>query len=115
MSYKNKEDEKKYQKEHYLRNKELYKKRASISRELLRKRNSEYVQDIKQSNPCLDCGGYFHYSQMDFDHIGSNKSNTISRMSNSSTSLKKIKEEIDKCELVCSNCHRLRTWNRLQN
>mgnify|MGYP007134673230 CR=1 FL=1 len=25
----------------------------------------------------------------------------------------KFKEEIKKCEIVCSNCHRIRTHNRL--
>ena len=115
MAYKNKDDERNYQKDHYLRNKELYKQRASISRKLMRKRNSDYVRDIKKSNPCSDCNNYFHYSQMDFDHINDNKTINIARISNSSLSLKRIQDEINKCELVCANCHRLRTWNRLKN
>ena len=51
---------------------------------------------------------------MDFDHLGSKKQ-TIARLANSEASIKTIKQEIAKCELVCSNCHRLRTWQRLSD
>lgn len=50
---------------------------------------------------------------MDFDHLGDKKTN-IARLVNSEASIKTIKIELSKCELVCSNCHRLRTWQRVQ-
>jgi hypothetical protein len=114
MAYKNKEQEREFQRKHYQDNKELYKSRAQASRITLRKRNSEYVRQLKECTPCKDCKGFFHYSQMDFDHIRNDKTVNIARISNSSISLKRIKAEISKCELVCANCHRLRTWKRLQ-
>ena len=49
---------------------------------------------------------------MDFDHIGS-KRLEISRLlyvSGTATLL----EEIEKCEVVCSNCHRISTKRRLE-
>lgn len=65
---------------------------------------------LLKSNPCTDCGGSFHYSAMDFDHPEDNKSFEIADFGGSSWD--KIQTEIDKCELVCSNCHRVRTWKR---
>lgn len=83
------------------------------NRRKIRERNRDYVRKIKESNPCVDCGQKYHYSQMDFDHLGGKKE-TIARLANSEASIKTIKNEIAKCELVCSNCHRLRTWERYQ-
>jgi hypothetical protein len=53
---------------------------------------------------------------MDFDHIAEHgkKINTISRLINTG-SIQKVKEEIEKCELVCANCHRIRTFSRLND
>jgi hypothetical protein len=84
---------------------------SSHLRKKIRDRNREYVRKIKESTPCADCQIQYHYSQMDFDHIESKKIN-ISRLANSEASIKTIKKEIEKCEIVCSNCHRLRTWQR---
>lgn len=77
-----------------------------------RDRNKEYIRKIKEDNPCTDCGIYYHFSQMDFDHIQGKKRYNIARVANSAVSIKTIKDELRKCELVCSNCHRLRTWQR---
>jgi len=85
----------------------------SHNRKKIRDRNREYVRNIKESNPCKDCGKKYHYSQMDFDHLN-NKKQTIARLASSEASIKTIKQEIAKCELLCSNCHRMRTWMRTQ-
>ncbi len=66
-----------------------------------------------KSNPCIDCKNKYHPFCMDFDHL-KDKTKNISDMLNSGCSLDAIKKEIEKCELVCSNCHRLRTYNRTQ-
>lgn len=47
---------------------------------------------------------------MDFDHLRDKKFN-LSK-AHLTGSLKKITEEIAKCEVVCSNCHRVRTFER---
>lgn len=83
------------------------------NRKKIRERNREYVRKIKESGPCTDCNEYYHYSQMDFDHIDSKK-HSIASLANSEASIKTIKIEIGKCDLVCSNCHRFRTWMRTQ-
>jgi len=70
------------------------------------------VAELK-SHPCTDCGGHFPHFVMDFDHVRGTKRGIISRMSKGRAALAKILDEIDKCEIVCANCHRLRTHLRL--
>lgn len=87
-------------------------RRKQLKRERIAKRLAE-IQKYKAENPCVDCGGKYHPECMDFDHIGDgNKFEVISRMISGGYSEEKVKKEIEKCELVCSNCHRLRTFNR---
>lgn len=66
-----------------------------------------------KSNPCTDCGGSFPVCCMDFDHMdGFQKSYNIGCMFAHHYSKDSIAEELKKCELVCSNCHRIRTQKR---
>lgn len=71
----------------------------------------EFVNKLKDK-PCTDCGGKFHPCAMDFDHLG-DKSFSISSAVNCRTIIA-IMSEMEKCELVCANCHRVRTYNRRQ-
>lgn len=64
--------------------------------------------------PCSDCGNSYPYYVMDFDHIADDKDFNVASGVWYNGSLAKIKLEIEKCEVVCSNCHRERTHNRLQ-
>lgn len=97
-----------YFKKWYHANKEVQHKRIKDRKNLIKNE----VRAYKESNPCVDCGILYHHFVMDFDHIDPNtKTNNISSIINSG-SRNKIWEEITKCELVCANCHRARTWTR---
>jgi hypothetical protein len=74
---------------------------------------ARYIKTYKEITPCADCGDCFPYYVMDFDHLG-DKSFAISRYKTVTNSLERVREEIAKCELVCSNCHRVRTHLRAQ-
>ncbi len=66
-----------------------------------------------KDKPCADCGIKYSHYVMDFDHKeDSEKINDISYMMTRNWSLEKIKKEILKCEVVCSNCHRIRTYKK---
>ncbi len=97
-------------KRYYLRNKELYK----IKNEKRRKLLYDFVIELKQK-PCMDCGILYPHYVMDFDHRDSiSKIATINAMINyHSYSKNKILKEIEKCDLVCANCHRERTYQRI--
>ena len=73
--------------------------------------------DSLKTGFCLDCKGVFPPYVLDFDHLPEyEKSFEISEAIAKKFSKAKILEEIKKCELVCSNCHRIRGYNRkLQN
>jgi hypothetical protein len=83
-------------------------------KELLHRQKQQFkkrLADIKQSSGCVDCGEK-NPIVLDFDHLRDKKYN-ISRMIHDGFSWKAILKEISKCEVVCANCHRLRTYRRL--
>ena len=71
------------------------------------------LRDTMKSIPCADCGGRFDPVCMDFDHRAEEvKLYDVSWMFNRKLSIALIEVEIAKCDIVCSNCHRLRTKHR---
>lgn len=73
--------------------------------------NKKISDALKASTPCKDCNKYWHPCQMQFDHLLNKKYNISEMLSNHTWNT--IEKEIQKCELVCANCHSLRTYNRL--
>lgn len=70
--------------------------------------NRAYIKEIKEV-PCADCGQSYPSCVMDFDHVTGRKLGNISLVARS-WSLEKLIKEIAKCQIVCSNCHRIRTF-----
>ena len=71
----------------------------------------KYLQEYKAGKKCADCGENYPYWILEFDHLRDKKF-TIGQFSSKTVDLTIIKEEIEKCDIVCSNCHRNRTFNR---
>lgn len=63
-----------------------------------------------KDTPCADCGEDFPAEAMDFDHVRGVKVANVSDLMACHPSL--VEAEIAKCEVVCANCHRLRTQTR---
>jgi len=88
-------------------------RRKSLSRQRkARKGMRVWVKELKESTPCTDCGQFFPHYVMDFDHVRGTKIENVSKLYRGLGGKKKIIEEIEKCEIVCSNCHRIRTHER---
>jgi hypothetical protein len=68
--------------------------------------------DIQKSAPCMDCGVSYPPYVMDFDHVRGTKTASVSELLSRDATKRRALAEIAKCELVCSNCHRKRTFNR---
>jgi hypothetical protein len=98
---------KEYHRDHYLRNTNVYKAKANNHR----KRNRDYIQDIKKQSICSSCSEDRWYV-LDFHHLG-DKEFDVSAMIAKASSLEKIKEEIEKCIVLCANCHRELHHNQL--
>lgn len=74
-----------------------------------RVKNREIIQKLKESTPCTDCKNYFPHYIMEYDHKeGFEKLASVSYLM-ANRGLKIIMAEIEKCDLVCANCHRERT------
>ena len=66
----------------------------------------KWVSSIKEQCKCAKCGDDRSYL-LDFHHIDpSIKDDTIARLTSSSSTHEKILQEIDKCVVLCANCHR---------
>ena len=63
--------------------------------------------------PCMDCGGAFPPECMDFDHVPGRGEKLFNVSLASLTFCREtVESEMAKCDLVCSNCHRIRTRKR---
>ena len=108
MPYKDPEKQKNAQKDWYDKNKTLTLQRSNSSRNKRR----DIVREIKESSPCKDCNTLYPYYVMQFDNIDSSTKIANVNQLLSSKSLQSALDEIEKCDLVCANCHSTRTWKR---
>lgn len=101
--------------DYYHKNRERQLQLAKNRKQKYTEERKEYLAEIK-NKPCMDCGKIYPPWVMDFDHrdaklkIGSVSYLAFRKM----LKFDKIREEIEKCDLVCANCHRERTYQRLQ-
>lgn len=69
-------------------------------------RRKQFVSNYKSEQGCSKCGDKRSYV-LDFHHRDpEEKNDTIARLTSNSSKLTKIKEEMEKCEVLCANCHR---------
>lgn len=87
---------------HYRNNRPDYISRARKAK----KRNRAVLRAYLQLHPCVDCG-FADIRCLDFDHQHSKEFNVCEQAHNG-ISVKKLKEEIAKCEVRCRNCHAIR-------
>ena len=96
--------------EHYAANRDYYLAKAKRAKVKFRVAVKELLEELK-AVPCADCGRVFPPWVMDFDHVRGAKLFNVSR--GYRVGRKGMLEEASKCEIVCSNCHRERTHQRL--
>ncbi len=96
-----------YVRAHYQRNRSKYIQKARTRNKEQIKINYEYIVAYLRDHPCADCGES-DIVVLEFDHQR-DKVADVSVLARDGYSLDKIKREIDKCEVVCANCHRRRT------
>lgn len=69
-------------------------------------RKREWINEIKIARGCLCCEE-IDFSCLEFHHADpSEKEDTVSNMAADKASDSRIREEIEKCLVLCANCHR---------
>jgi len=103
-SSKCRECNKAYQREHYKKNKKYYAKKARVWGKDYRHRAYSYLRE-QAKDGCAHCGEQ-DFRCLQFNHTDpSTKTASISNMIRDWKPIPLIKEELDKCEVLCANCH----------
>lgn len=99
-----------YQKAYHKRHPEIVERSGA-------KRRAEIREKIlaAKDKPCMDCGIKYPWYVMDFDHVRGKKKFNLCMAAQHRWALKTVDEEIAKCDVVCANCHRKRTFGRSSN
>lgn len=104
------EQKRAYFKGYYIKHTEFFKANRQKSRKLLK----DYVIEYRKNHPCLLCGES-HQACLQFHHRDpSKKILEIYRIVNRMWSLKRLKQEIEKCDILCANCHFKFHWEERQ-
>ena len=107
MTYKDIGKQRAAQRRHYEKNKEWFRDRDRQKYELKRALIIE-----SKNKPCADCGLEYPPYVMDFDHRP-DEEKLFNISTNGNKSVERVRQEIEKCDVVCANCHRERTHQRL--
>lgn len=97
----------------YHKNRAANAAKINTNRQIRKAEISHSIRVLKESTACLDCGKHYAWYQMDFDHVIGKKVSDISKMVKDGAAKDRIWSEITKCELVCANCHRQRTFKHM--
>lgn len=89
----------------YYNNHEQRAKQYATQRERIISRKVKAVEYL--GGVCKDCGGSFPPCVFDFHHLDP-KEKEYSPSFLKNCTWEKFKKELDKCVLLCSNCHRIR-------
>jgi hypothetical protein len=93
---------------HYAENSQPYKDRARD-----RQNRMKQISRDARKRPCFDCGVEYPWYVMEFDHRpGEVKVGEVTKMAKDAVAELRILAEIAKCDVVCSNCHKTRTYIR---
>ena len=68
------------------------------------------MNEVKLASGCVDCGYSEHAEALQFDHVRGEKKFNVGI--SYTFSMERVLAEIEKCEVVCANCHAVRTANR---
>ena len=89
-----------------------YRERDRATRSKRQRAQRAEVAAFKQREGCNDCGYNERSEALDFDHVVGTKLFSIGTQMG--RKMETIMNEINKCDVVCANCHRIRTVARLR-
>ena len=92
---------------YYREHRDVQKARLLRNTYARREQNRDRVINYLSQQSCADCGEA-DIVTLQFHHLGNKKAN-VSALIAGGASWAKVEAEIAKCEVLCANCHRLRT------
>lgn len=95
--------------EYYSQNKDKHKETVNLRNKAERTRIQEKMCLYLKEHPCVDCGES-DIVVLEFDHLGRKDANVSDLMRHS---WNRILQEMHLCEVVCANCHKRRTAQRM--
>jgi hypothetical protein len=98
-----------YHREHYLANRARYIAQAAANKVALRRQRTALLIEYFKGHPCVDCGEADPLV-LEFDHLRDKSFEIAAKIVD--YGWERILAEIEKCEVVCANCHRRRTVRR---
>lgn len=102
-----KEDLAEYRRKWYSNHQKQYYKKLKERRY----RNRDFLNELKLTLKCEICSQN-HPAILQFHHVDpSQKDFCVMEASKCGWSIKRIKEEIKKCRVLCANCHLILHWN----
>ena len=72
--------------------------------------NKKFIEEYKLKLGCLFCGFNKHPSALDFDHIDRESKDFNISEKYAAYTLSRIVDEINKCQVLCANCHRIKSY-----
>jgi hypothetical protein len=105
MAYADKDRQREYHKQWIRKNQDKYQAWAKA----LRAKNTEYLIAYRLEHGCKDCGYRTNVDALQFDHVRGPK---LGSPGNFYATTSFMLREIEKCEVVCANCHAIRTGKR---
>lgn len=94
------------QQRHYYRNKNEWAERINERKAELK----AWVNETKTGTGCERCGED-HPACLDYHHIHGEKDRGVSKMAKDGVGKERIREEMEKCVVLCANCHRKEHWD----
>lgn len=108
MPYKDITKQKQAQHESYIRNRD----KVRLANKSTKEKRYELIRQLKEQTPCMDCGIQYPYFVMEYDHRDPlTKVGDVNRLLRIA-SMEAVYQEIEKCDLVCANCHKFRSHER---
>jgi len=88
--------------------------RQNRIRRATREYQRQFIRKVKSKYGCKICG-IKDWRVLDFDHLDNSiKKFNISNHASNAYTLSKLKNEMRKCQILCSNCHRIKTFEERQ-
>ena len=97
-----------YLKKHYEKNREKYIKKSRINNKNMVIRNRLKMIEFLKDKECSNCGEKDPVV-LEFHHPNDDKKHPVATLLTNGYSWSAIKREIDKCIILCANCHRRET------